>query len=399
MRFAGATNTAFKFNDLNSTGTGFTSAYLLSMTNATGNILIEDNVFFSSFGVTAAGSSATLVGDGSVGGVTANYNDYYSSNSALSFWTSPTTMLQGLAAWQAQTAGDGHSITANPLWFNTAAGVEDFHPMSKVGRFLPAGGGPVVDGAESPTIDAGDPAEGVGSEPTPNGGRANQGSYGLTAEASETAPFIYPGCAAAYAVAAAGTLYDTISMAVAAMPASLPAGKSCVVIEDSSTYPEQVAVQNFTMNLSSIAIFADVGFTPTVSPPLNSTAAFVIANASVSVTGINIVPTIATMFGVSVSSPYVQISSVNVIDPGGLIATAGIMTSSWTTVSYASVTVGGANAAGFWLPGSTMTSVSFSTALAQTAGANWAALLLTGASSNTFIGISASNPAGYGHGS
>ena len=44
-----------------------------------------------------------------------------------------------------------------------------------------------------------------------------------------------------------------------AIPATPAPGESCVVIEDGATYAEQVTVQNFTMNLSSIAIFADPG--------------------------------------------------------------------------------------------------------------------------------------------
>ena len=102
------------------------------------------------------------------------------------------------------------------------------------------------------------------------------------------------------------------------------------------------------------------------------------------VTGINIVPTQTIPYGVLISSTYVQISSVNVQDAGGLISAAGVRTSSWTTVSYTSVTVGGTRTAGFWLPGSTMTSVSYSSAQANSSLGSWSALWLNGASSNTF---------------
>src|SRR5262249_46713832 len=40
----------------------------------------------------------------------------------------------------------------------------------------------------SPTIDAGDPNDPVGSEPTPHGGRINQGSDGGTAQATQSPP-------------------------------------------------------------------------------------------------------------------------------------------------------------------------------------------------------------------
>ena len=144
--------------------------------------------------------------------------------------------------------------------------------MSGVGRWT--AGGFVTDGATSPTIDAGDPALnvgvdlGFGLEPAPNGNVANQGSYGLTAQASETGP--YPGCAVSKKVGA-GEQFATIS---AALTADLKAnsdpltGYSCVVIEDGATYAEQVTVANFTMGVSSISIFADPasGLTPSGEP-------------------------------------------------------------------------------------------------------------------------------------
>jgi hypothetical protein len=44
----------------------------------------------------------------------------------------------------------------------------------------------VKDDVTSPVIDAGDPANSVGVEPFPNGGRINMGAYGGTAEASKS---------------------------------------------------------------------------------------------------------------------------------------------------------------------------------------------------------------------
>ena len=167
---------------------------------------------------------------------------------------------------------------------------EDFHPKSTIGRFLNGGGGPVADAASSPTLDAGDPTESYASEPSPNGYRANQGSYGNTAEASESNSS-YAGCSVVKFVKSTGG-YDatTIQGGVNLLPTSLT-GHSCVIIEDSATYAEQVTVANFTMNGSSISIKPDVGFTPIVSPPVNSTAAFYVTNSSVNIFGINIVPT------------------------------------------------------------------------------------------------------------
>ena len=78
--------------------------------------------------------------------------------------------------------------------------------------------------------------------------------------------------------------------------------------------------------------------------------------------GINIVATNAITYGVLISSTHVQPSSVNA-GRGRKIATAANM-SSWTTVSYTSVTVGGAVTYGF-LQGVTMVTLSYSSAAAN----------------------------------
>ena len=108
-----------------------------------------------------------------------------------------------------------------------------------------------------------------------------------------TLPNVPSGCAMGFTVKQDGSLdFTSIQAAVNSLPNPLT-GNSCVMIEDGLTYAEQVTVQNYTMNGSSIAIFADpaTGLRPKVSPFLaTSTAAFVIANASVSVTGFDIVP-------------------------------------------------------------------------------------------------------------
>src|SRR5208282_1184540 len=122
--------------------------------------------------------------------------------------------------------------------------------------------------------------------------------------------------------------------AVNALPSTLT-GPSCVVIRDGATYTEQVTVQNFVTNGSSISIFADPasGLTPVVNPP-NGMAAFVIANASVSVAGINVVPTSTISYGVLISSAYAQLNHVNIQDAAGKIGAAGVAAANWTTVSY-----------------------------------------------------------------
>ncbi|MFX5705482.1 hypothetical protein ABTE52_21080, partial [Acinetobacter baumannii] len=69
-------------------------------------------------------------------------------------------------------------------WVSTQPFTEDFHNRSTAGRWN--GAGFTLDGYSAATIDAGDPAEPIGLEPTPNGSLVNLGSYGGTAEASKT---------------------------------------------------------------------------------------------------------------------------------------------------------------------------------------------------------------------
>lgn len=60
----------------------------------------------------------------------------------------------------------------------------DCHEQSTAGRWTSEGW--VTDAADSPCIDAGDPASEFGLEPTPNGGRINMGAYGNTPQASNS---------------------------------------------------------------------------------------------------------------------------------------------------------------------------------------------------------------------
>ena len=184
----------------------------------------------------------------------------------------------------------------------------------------------------------------------------------------------YPGCAVTRNVGYR-TPYATITAGLAALPQTLT-GHSCVVIRDGAAYNEQVTIKNFTNNGSSITILADPGsgLRPVVSPPAASTAAFVVNNSSVNIFGVDVVPTISLPYGIRISSSYVSVSSVNVQD-ASFIWQAGVLLSSWTTVSHTSVTVQAGH--GFWLPGSTMSVISYSSA------AGTFPLYLTNASTNT----------------
>jgi hypothetical protein len=86
-------------------------------------------------------------------------------------------------------AGEGN-LTSDPLFADPAQ--HDYHLQSKAGRWDPAAsdgsGGFVTDAQDSPAIDAGDPTAPFAAEASPNGGRANMGAYGNTAEASKSSP-------------------------------------------------------------------------------------------------------------------------------------------------------------------------------------------------------------------
>jgi hypothetical protein len=62
----------------------------------------------------------------------------------------------------------------------------DYHLQAQAGRWDPETRTWVQDKASSPCLDAGDPADPVGDEPPPNGGRLNLGVYGGTSEAGKS---------------------------------------------------------------------------------------------------------------------------------------------------------------------------------------------------------------------
>jgi hypothetical protein len=62
----------------------------------------------------------------------------------------------------------------------------DYHLKSQAGHWDAASESWILDGVTSPCVDAGDPNGPIDAEPFPNGGYANLGAYGGTAEASRT---------------------------------------------------------------------------------------------------------------------------------------------------------------------------------------------------------------------
>jgi len=85
--------------------------------------------------------------------------------------------------------GQGN-IDAPPLFASPEA--VDYHLQSFYGRYEPLYSEWVMDNEHSPCIDAGDPKDPVGAEPSPNGKRINMGAFGGTLEASKGAgPLIF----------------------------------------------------------------------------------------------------------------------------------------------------------------------------------------------------------------
>jgi len=81
---------------------------------------------------------------------------------------------------------DGN-IDIDPQFAN--AQEDNFHLKSQAGRYdpnPPSAGAWVYHDVTSPCIDAGNPMSPIGTEPFPNGGIANMGAYGGTAEASKS---------------------------------------------------------------------------------------------------------------------------------------------------------------------------------------------------------------------
>lgn len=103
------------------------------------------------------------------------------------FWNNAgsfTTLTGGTFSIEYSITAEGGTgnLLADPL-FADAPG-NDYHLRSMFGRFTP--GGWVNDAVTSPAIDAGNPASDFSRETQPNGGRANLGAYGNSAEASRS---------------------------------------------------------------------------------------------------------------------------------------------------------------------------------------------------------------------
>ncbi len=150
-------------------------------------------------------------------GFASDYNDLYVTNQGnVGLWQGAARAT--FAAWQDADFTDQNSLSQDPLFVNPAGadGVlgytdplhdgsdDDFHEQSLAGSFHGGSLAPVLnattglpafpkavltaDAAQSPAIDRGSASDAYSSEPVPSGGYINLGTYGNTAQASESLP-------------------------------------------------------------------------------------------------------------------------------------------------------------------------------------------------------------------
>lgn len=106
------------------------------------------------------------------------------------FWNNPLgdlfqcTAEYSLVQNSADVGGPG-IVHANPLFADPSR--DDYHLLSRWGRYLPASNQWVLDKVTSPCIDAGTPEVEPVGEPWPNGGLLNLGVFGGTPHASLSA--------------------------------------------------------------------------------------------------------------------------------------------------------------------------------------------------------------------
>src|SRR3989339_282301 len=137
----------------------------------------------------------------------------------------------------------------------------------------------------------------------------------------------------------------TITAGLAQLPAVFTT-TTCVVIRDAGPYEEQVDIQGFDNAGWPLRILADpsmISSMPVIAPPLNSTAAFQVMNASVTLEHPAIRPEVMVPYGIIASSAHVTISSA-VVHGSARIYVAALDVKDWSTITAASVTMSGGSA-------------------------------------------------------
>ncbi len=127
------------------------------------NVTVRNSIFYGNHAVTAGHQMSVLSGSLHVSTTNVEGGKSGINNGGTLTW------------------GPGN-VDVVPRFADVTGG--DYHLMSERGRHLSEFGVWVTDRVTSACIDAGNPADPVGQEPAPNGGRRNLGAYGGTAEAS-----------------------------------------------------------------------------------------------------------------------------------------------------------------------------------------------------------------------
>jgi len=181
----------------------------LIRTNGTVSFQLRNNILWAGQG------TALQITPASQPGIDSDYNLFFTgANGAVGHWQNVTRPT--LTEWRNASLQDDNSLLANPLFVDVdgADGFlgyqdlahdgrdDDFHlqtlfgsfhggalaPVRDAGSSLPVLLSPVVanDAAQSPAIDRGEPGSPFANETANNGGHANLGAYGNTAQASRS---------------------------------------------------------------------------------------------------------------------------------------------------------------------------------------------------------------------
>jgi hypothetical protein len=157
-----------------------TSGTCVRVTNGT---LVVSNTVVLADGPFAVGFSV-----GPAGQLASDYNNVYATNGGYAGVTEADgrwlPVHDTLTRWVEETGRDRHSLSHDPLLYDT--GGNDFHALSRVGRFDPVTAMFVADIESSVLLDAGHPGGSFTNEPVPNGGRRNIGPHSDTVEASQS---------------------------------------------------------------------------------------------------------------------------------------------------------------------------------------------------------------------
>lgn len=105
-------------------------------------------------------------------------------NAGKDFFVDPSSSLTVTFTLSEEPFSGAGNLSEDPLFADPEAG--DYHLRSVGGRFEPRSASWVVDTRTSPAVDRAEGTTPFDAEPIPNGGRADLGAYGNTAEASRS---------------------------------------------------------------------------------------------------------------------------------------------------------------------------------------------------------------------